>query len=196
MGHNLVQNPIHIFVTLSDSQSADRIARKVQLRNPLRVLYPHISKDSSLIDTEKQLPPVQRSLFLIQALHLLLTTDKPARCSLHGRHDIIPLGKSGGTLIKSHSDGGSQVRLNLHRLFRSHEDLSAVDMGAKLYALFPNLPAGLCQTVDLESAGIRKNRFIPIHETVQTAKFFDDLVPSTNMKMIGIGEFHLCSDAS
>ena len=69
-------------------------------------------------------------------------------------------------------------------------------MGAKLYALFPNLPAGLCQTVDLKSAGIRKNRFVPIHETVQTAQFFDGLVPGTNMKMIGIGEFHLCSDAS
>ena len=46
------------------------------------------------------------------------------------------------------------------------------------------------QRKHLKPAGISKNRFIPVHKSMNTAKFFYHLVSRSHMKMIGIGKLN------
>ena len=46
----------------------------------------------------------------------------------------------------------------------------------------------------LKSAGIRKNRTIPVHEFVEASHLFYNFITRTHMEMVGIGQFYLCAD--
>ena len=143
-GHYIIQNPIHVFMTLSHCKTSYGIARKLQLGDLLSMVNSHIRKDAALIDTEKKLVFVNRAFLLTQFFHPLFTTKKPACRPLHRGLNILPVRQCRRTLIESHGNGGSQVGLNLHGLFWPHINPSPVNMGAKLHSLFPNLPSGLC----------------------------------------------------
>ena len=193
-GNYLVQNPVHILMALPDRKTSYSVARKLQFGNLFCMVNSHIGKDSSLINAEEKLILVDCALLFIQFFHPLLTTNKPACRPLHRGLDILPVRKCRRALIKGHGNGGSKIGLNFHRLFRSHENPPPVNMGAKLYTLFPNLSSGLCQAVDLKTAGIGENRLIPIHQLMQPPKRLDYLVSCSDMKVIGIGQLHLRSD--
>ena len=107
------------------------------------------------------------------------------------RVPVIALSR--GTFIKCHRDRRRQIRLNLHTLFRSHKNLSSVNMGIEVYTLFLNLSES-GKRKHLESTGISKDRLVPGHKLVQPAKLFHYLISRTHMQMISIRQFHLCSD--
>ena len=143
-GHYILQNPVHIFMTLSHRKTPYSIARKIQLRNLLGMIDSYIRKNSPLVDAEKKLIFVNRALLFIELFHLFLTTKKPACRPLYGGFNILPVRECRRTLIEGHGNGGSQVGLDLHGLFRSHKNLPPVDVGAEFHSLFPNLSSGLC----------------------------------------------------
>ena len=62
-----------------------------------------------------------------------------------------------------------------------------------MYAFFFDL-AEFCKGKDLESAGVRQNRTLPVHKLMKSSKLLHDLVTRTYMEMISIGKLHLCSD--
>ena len=61
-----------------------------------------------------------------------------------------------------------------------------IDMRVKIHTLFLDLTQ-LCQRKHLESAGICKDRPVPVHKFMKTSKLLHHLVTRTHMKMIGIG---------
>ena len=103
-------------MAFSYSQSTYRITIQIHLTDRFCVIDTDIIKDSSLIDTEQQLIFIDR-IFL----------------------HIASFCHAGRALIESHRNGGSQVGLDLHTLFRSHEDLVTIDVGTESYAFFLDL---------------------------------------------------------
>ena len=103
------------------------------------------------------------------------------------------LGRVLHTLVKSHGNGGAQVGLDLHTLFRPHEDAVAVQMGSKGHALFVDL-AQFGQTEHLESAAVGQDGAVPAGELVQTAQVGHQLVAGAQMEMVGVAQHDLCAD--
>ena len=68
-----------------------------------------------------------------------------------------------------------------------------IDMRVKIHALFLDLTK-LRQRKHLESAGIGKDRSVPVHKFVKTSQLLYHLVARAHMKMISIGQFYLCTD--
>ena len=143
-GHYILQNPIHIFMTFSHRKPSYRIARKIQLGNLLGMIDSYIRKNPPLVNAEKKLIFVNRALLIIKFFYPIFTAKKPACRPLHRGLNILPVRQCRRALIEGHGNGRCQVGLNLHGLLRSHENLSSVDVGAKLHSLFPNLSSGLC----------------------------------------------------
>ena len=100
---------------------------------------------------------------------------------------------AGRTFVKCHGNGGAQVGLYLHALLRPHEYLMAVYVGIKVNAFLFDF-AQLGQGKYLKAAGIRKDGPVPVHESVQAAKFLNQSVACADVKMVGIGQFHLGVD--
>ena len=59
-------------------------------------------------------------------------------------------------------------------------------MGMEMHALFLDLPKS-CKRKHLKSAGIRQDRFVPVHKLMQSAELFYNLISRSHMKMICIG---------
>ena len=85
------------------------------------------------------------------------------------------------------------MRLNLHALFRPHEDSVAVDMGLEGDALLFDLPES-GQGKYLKTAGIRKNRSVPVCEAVKSAQLMDERISRPHVQVIGIAQHHLRAD--
>ena len=153
----------------------------------------HILQDSSLVDAEKELLPVDGVRKGIEPLYLLLTAPKPSGGPGHGLFDIRPVRQSRRALVKGHGYGGAQIGLDLHAFLRSHKDLVSVDMGAEVDAFLLDLPEG-GQGKYLKSAGVRQHRSVPVHEPAQAPELPDQLISGTDMKVIGVGQLHLAPD--
>lgn len=98
-----------------------------------------IGIDSPLVDAKEKLFFIDGVLQPVHPPHLPLTTLQPPGGALHGRLNIGPLRLAGGTLVKGHGNGGSQVGLNPHALLRPHENLVPVDMGVEVHPLLFDL---------------------------------------------------------
>ena len=148
--------------------------------------------DRTLVNTKEHLMLIDRIRQAVQSCHLFFAAMQPSCRTLYRTLDIFSFCHTGRTLIKCHGDRGRQIRLDLHALFRSHENLSAVYMGIEIYAFFFDL-AEFCKGKDLESAGVCQNRTLPIHKFVKSAKLLHYFVTWTHMQMICIRQFHLWS---
>ena len=188
-----IQDPVHLFMCLTNCESADCVSIQIHLCNLLCMLNTDIFIDTPLIDSEKHLMFVDRIIKRIESCHLFFTSCEPSRCTLYRCLHIFPFRYTGRTFIKCHRDRRRQIRLNLHTLFRSHKNLSSVNMGIEVYTLFLNLSES-GKRKHLESTGISKDRLVPGHKFVQSAKLFHYLISRTHMQMISIRQFHLCSD--
>ena len=166
MRNHRIQNPVHILMAFSHSQTANCIAFQIQLRNTLGMVDTNIFQNPSLINPKENLLRIQGIFQAVQTIHLRLTTKKPTGGSLHGRKNIIPLRQGRRTLVKGHGNGRAQVGLNLHGFLRSHENPSSINMGAEFHPFFPNFSSGFGQTVNLKTAGIGKDGLVPIHHPV------------------------------
>lgn len=97
------------------------------------------------------------------------------------------------TFIKSHDDIRIQISLDLHRALRPDERRSAVQVVLKMYALFGDLPQP-GQREHLETPAVGKYWPPPPHEFVQPALPGDQLLPGTDVEMIGISKYDLCPE--
>ena len=139
MRYGHIQDMVHFFMAFSYSQSTYRITIQIHLTDRFCVIDTDIIKDSSLIDTEQQLIFIDRIFQAVQSGHLGFTSCQPTGGSCHGILHIASFCHAGRALIESHRNGGSQVGLDLHTLFRSHEDLVTIDVGTESYAFFLDL---------------------------------------------------------
>ena len=186
MRNHLIQNPVHLLMTLSNCKTTNRITVQIHLCNRLCMFNTDIFINRTLVDTKKKLILVDGIRQAVQTDHLIFTSLKPAGCTRYRPLHIIPLRHTARALIKGHGNGRCQIGLDLHTLFRSHKDLVAINMRVKIHTLFLDLTQ-LCQGKHLKSAGIGKNRSVPVHKFMKTSKLFYHLVTRTHMKMIGIG---------
>ena len=68
-----------------------------------------------------------------------------------------------------------------------------INMRVEINSLFLDL-AQLRQGEHLESAGIGKDRSVPVHKLVKSPKLFHDFVSGAHMKMIRVGQLYLRTD--
>ena len=115
-------------MALTHCQSADGISRQIHLCNLLCMLDADILEDCTLIDSKQQLVLIDGIFQTVQPIHLCLTTLQPANGTVHRILHIFSVCKAWRTLIKCHGNGRSQIGLDLHTLFRTHENLSSIDM--------------------------------------------------------------------
>ena len=83
-------------------------------------------------------------------------------------------GRIGRAVVKRHRDVGAQRQLHVHGIFGREAHVGAVDGRAKPHALLRDL-AQAAQAEHLETAGVREDRALPVHEAVQPAVRGDDL---------------------
>ena len=121
-----------------------------------------------------------------------LAALEPPESPLHGRLGILVPGRVLHALIKSHGNVAAQVGLDLHGLLRPHEDPVAVDMAGEGDALLFDLPQG-CQGKHLESAGVRQDGAVPVHELVEASHLPHHLVAGPQMEVIGVGQLDLAA---
>ena len=69
----------------------------------------------------------------------------------------------------------------------------AVDVRGEIHTLLLD-PAQACQREYLKSAGIRQDRPVPRHETVQAAQIVHEPVAGAQMQMVGVGKLDLTAD--
>jgi hypothetical protein len=126
----------------------------------------------------------------VQTSHFLFASYEPADSSL-GRLLYVFIRRGiFNTLVKSHCDSGTEMRLDLHALLGSHKNTLTVNVGSKFYAFLGNL-AELGKREDLESATIGKDGAAPIHKFMKTAHLVDKLISGTDVKVISIRKFDL-----
>ena len=157
------------------------------------MLHPQVRESTSLIDAEQQLVGVDGFAFPLETGHFGFAACQPANGALAACLGVSILGRILDAFIKSHGDGGAQVGLNLHALFRPHKDPMAVQMRGKSNALFGNL-AELGQTEYLESTAVSQDRPIPAGEFVQPPQIGHQFVARPQMQMIGVAEHNLRSN--
>ena len=97
------------------------------------------------------------------------------------------------TFIKSHDDVRIQISLDLHRALRPDERRSAVQVVLKMHALFGDLPQP-GQREHLKTPAVGKYWPLPAHEFVQPTLPGDQLLPGTDVEMIGISKYDLCPE--
>ena len=196
LGHvrlHLADHLIHHIGGLAHCQAADGIAIEVHLGDLLHMLDPQVGKGAALVDAKQKLVRVDGSALVLQAGHLRFAAGQPADGAVAACLGIIVLCGVLHTLIKGHGDGRAQVRLDLHTLFRAHEDPVSVQMGRKGHALFGDL-AQLGQAEHLKSAAIGQDGAVPAGELVQAAHVGHQLVAGAQMKVVGVAEHDLRTD--
>ena len=184
---------IHHIGRFSHSQASQRVAVQVVFRNLLHVLHTKIQIGAALVDAEQQLVRIDCQAFLFQPGHLCLATQQPPGGTGAAVFGILVLRGVFDALIKGHGDGGTQIGLNLHALFRAHEDLVPVQMRMEGYPLLADV-AELCQAEYLKSAAVGQDGPVPAGELVQAAHVGNHLVAGTQMQMIGIAQHDLRAD--
>ena len=157
------------------------------------MLHPQIVKGAALVDAEQQLVRIGGETFIFQPGHLRLAAGQPAHGALTAGLCIVVLGGVLHALIEGHGNGGTEIRLDLHALFRAHEDLVAVQMGMEGHALFGDV-AQLGETEHLESAAVGEDGAVPAGELVQAAQLCHQLVPRTQVQVVGVAQHHLAAN--
>ena len=180
-------------MALTDCQAADCISVQIQLTDLLCMLDTDIFVDRTLVNTKEHLMLIDRIRQAVQSCHLVFAAMQPSCRTLYRTLDIFSFCHTGRTLIKCHGDRGRQIGLDLHALFRSHENLSAVYMGIEIYAFFFDL-SKTRQRKYLKSTGVCQDRFVPYHKFMQSAHLFYNLITRSYVKVIGVGQLHLCAD--
>ena len=123
-------------------------------------------------------------------LVVLVTALQPISRADHGRF-CLRMGKAVlAALVESHNDVRAEIFLHLHGLFGRKKVLAAVDIGGKLHARVGDF-VELRQGKHLKAAAVRENGPVPIHEGVQAARLFHQLVAGAHVKVVGVGQNNL-----
>ena len=169
---------IHEFGRLADGQAADCIARQVHVHELCRVPFAQILVHAALHDAKQA---------LIRGRHDCLAPLGPALRALRRGFGIVVIGRIRHALVKCHDDVGAKAHLRLHRDFGRQELFRTVDMRAERHAFLGDF-AQVAKAEDLESAAVRQDCAIPMHELVQAAGLLDEVHARPQEKMVRIGK--------
>src|SRR2546423_4662876 len=97
----------------------------------------------------------------------------------------------GNALVEHHRDVAAERGLNFHCDLRRNERSRTVDVILK-FNTFLSYFAQFREREDLVTAAVGKNRSVPTHEIVQSAKAFDHVESRPNEQVIGVSENNLC----
>ena len=103
---------------------------------------------------------IKRIRQTIQMLHFIPAAPQPTGGAGAGILGIRISSWIFYAFVKSHGDGGAQMRLNPHAFLRPDEQLAPVHMGSKMHALFFN-PPQLGQGKDLKAPAVGQYRSVP-----------------------------------
>ena len=119
---------------------------------------------------------------------------RPAQRELHRLARRRMVGRIRRALVEHHHDVGAERVLHLDRALRRQLDQVAVHRRAELDALLVDLAQAL-QAPDLEAAGVREHRSLPVHERVQAAVRADHVDARPQQQMERVAEDDLRAQA-
>ena len=193
LGYNVLENVVHLLMRFADCESADRVPREIKLPDAACMFHSDIVIYAALIDAEEHLMRVDGVFTGVELAHLVPAAHEPPRSPRHRLGDICLLCCARRTFVKCHRYGRSEVRLDLHALLGAHLDEPSVYVGVKGHSLFFD-PAQTGEREHLKSAGVGKDRTVPVHELPKTAHLSHDLVAGTNVEVVGIAKLNLCTE--
>src|SRR6266446_2867289 len=172
-------------VRLADGESADRVARKIEVEKLTGAFAAQVGKSCAL-DNSK-LPLRQVAVALGAFLKIVASAPGPRGGSCDGSFGVVARRGRFDTFIEDHGDIRAEGELNLYGFFRGEEMLRTVEMRAEAHAFVGHF-SKRGETEDLVAAGIGKDGAGPGHELVQAAELAHKFVAGTQIKMIGIRE--------
>ena len=175
----------HRRLRLADRQSADRVAVKVHLDEPLGAEHAQILFRPALDDAEYR--PAR--LMAEGALRPLGPSEREAHRAL----GLFVRTRQSHALVELHLDVRAQKTLDFHRTLRRQLVARPVDMRLEGHAALGEL-AQLGEAHHLKAAGIGENGMGPVHEFVQAAKRRDPLGSGRQHQMIGVGQHDVVAE--
>jgi len=185
-----VDDAVHLLGGLTHGQTTDGVALAGDLGDLMHMLDTEILVGTALVDAKEHLVAVNGLGKAVEAVHLGTATLQPADGAGAGLLDVLVGGGVLDALVEGHGDGGGEMGLDLHALFRPHEDALAVHVGGELHALLGDLAEG-GQGEYLESAAVGEDGLGPVHELVEAAHVVDELVAGADVEVVGVGELDL-----
>ena len=146
----------HIVVSFSDAQSADRESVKIQLNEFFCTIASKLQINTSLYDTEQQLPVISMSIFA-----LLGPFDRPGDRFFK----VLLFARKRGTLIETHYNIRTESILHIGSYFCIDIYLFTIYVTGKFDA-FVSDPVKGTEGEDLVSAAVSKYRSIPTHQVM------------------------------
>ena len=116
-----------------------------------------------------------------------LASLRPTRGHFHAFRRVIVFARIGNALVEHHRDVAAERGLNFHCDLRRNERSRAVDVVLK-FNTFLSYFAQFREREDLVTAAVGKNRSVPTHEIVQTAKMPDCSQSGPNEQVISVPE--------
>ena len=184
IGPDLLQHVVHHRLRLAHAEPPDAVSDKVHVRQGFGAFDPQVLEEGALYDAEEG---------LILPGVMGLAPLRPPVGPLHVLLRRFPAAGIGGADVEGHGDIGAQGLLDIHGNLRGDELLRSVQMALEGDALLPDLPDAR-EGKDLESAAVRQDRLMPVHEAVQAAGLLDQLFSGPQMQVIGIGQQNLGAD--
>jgi hypothetical protein len=99
----------------------------------------------------------------------------------------------GGTFVEGHHDIRTQGSLDLNHFFWGEKVPGTVDMRTEDNTLLLDIDE-FTETEYLETTAVCQNRTFPMHELVKPSHLFDQLMPGSQVEVIGIPEYDLGSE--
>ena len=118
------------------------------------------------------------------SMHLLAPFCPPER-HLHGILEIRVVIRQRGAFVKRHDNIRAERALDFNGTFRANKMFHTIDWGTKRNAFLSYRAEG-AEAKHLKPTAIRQNRVLPAHKSVQTAGISDNLVPGTEIEVVGI----------
>ena len=181
---------IHLFMCFTDCQSAYSISGKFQFGNTFHMLDTEVMKHSSLIDPEQQLPRIDRIVLLPVSLPCVPAAQQPLIGTKNRFFHILSWRWNLHTFIKGHGDIRTQICLDSHAFFRTHEENLSVNMRVKRDSRILNF-SQFCQREDLKSSAVSKNRTRPVHKPMQPAQITDPIISGSDVQVVRVCKCNL-----
>jgi len=172
---------LHQGLVFANTQAPQGIPVKTDINQGMGVFPPQIREHPALDNAEQELTAITPGI---------PATSGPARRQISGLDGLLACCRIRDAGVKAHHDIGPQGLLDGNCLLGAEKELRAIQMGAKGCAGLGDLRQFL-EAEDLESAAIRQNGPIPVHELVQAAETPDQLMAGPNIQMIGIAQDNL-----
>src|SRR5258708_4522581 len=171
-------NLVTLSMSFAHGQTADSQTVEGKLAQKISTLFSEIVMAGSLNNPEQSLWRVASRL---------QGPPGPAVGELHRRLGLGVRRSGRNALIEHHHDIAADRLLHLDTRFRREQIRISVHVTLETRPLLVHRPRAR-ERENLKSAGVREYRTIPVHETMDAAKFFEDLGSGTKQQVIRVGQ--------